>query len=109
VCPVTCHTTANGWLRPVDGKTTLLRIIAGQEFPTSGGVTVLGASPVRSDALLHRMIFVREDQRHPDTGSLPRFAVRHALRAASWFYPNWDAGLAEALAPASACRPAGRS
>ena len=80
------------------GKTTLLRIIAGQEFPSAGSVTVLGASPVKDDELLHRMVFVREDQRYPDTGSLPRFAVRHALRAASWFYPDWDAGLAEALA-----------
>ena len=74
------------------GKTTLLRILAGHEFPTSGSVTVLGASPVSSDALLHRMVFVREDQVYPD------FRVRHALRAASWFYPNWDGELACSLA-----------
>ncbi len=37
------------------------------------------------------MVFVREDQAYPD------FKVRHALRAASWFYPNWDAGLADTL------------
>jgi ABC-2 type transport system ATP-binding protein len=37
------------------------------------------------------MVFVREDQAYPD------FKVRHALRAASWFYPNWDAGLADEL------------
>jgi ABC-2 type transport system ATP-binding protein len=79
------------------GKTTLMRIVAGQEFPSAGSVTVLGASPVRSDALLHRIVFVREDQRYPDNGSLPAFQVQHALRAASWFYPDWDAALAEAL------------
>ena len=79
------------------GKTTLMRIVAGQEFPSAGSVTVLGASPARSEALLQRMVFVREDQRYPDNGSLPDFRVRHALRAASWFYPNWDAALAEAL------------
>jgi ABC-2 type transport system ATP-binding protein len=78
------------------GKTTLLRILAGHEFPSAGSVTVLGASPVKSDALLHRMVFVREDQRYPGYG-WPYFLVRHALRAASWFYPNWDAELAEAL------------
>lgn len=44
------------------------------------------------------MMFVREDQRYPDYGSPLGFKVGHALRAASWFYPNWDAGLAEALA-----------
>jgi len=31
------------------------RIIAGLEFPSAGSVTVLGASPVKDDALLHRM------------------------------------------------------
>jgi ABC-2 type transport system ATP-binding protein len=78
------------------GKTTLMRILAGQEFSSAGAVTVLGASPVTSDALLHRMVFVREDQRYPDYG-WPYFQVRHAVRAASWFYPDWDARLAEAL------------
>jgi len=42
------------------------------------------------------MAFVREDQRYPNYG-WPYFLVRHALRAASWFHPNWDAELAEAL------------
>jgi ABC-2 type transport system ATP-binding protein len=58
---------------------------------------VLGASPVKSDALLHRIVFVREDQRYPDYGLPGGFKLWHALRAASWFYPGWDAELAEAL------------
>jgi ABC-2 type transport system ATP-binding protein len=37
------------------------------------------------------MILVREDQSFPD------FKVHHALRAASWFYPNWNGELAETL------------
>ena len=78
------------------GKTTLMRILAGHEFASAGRVAVLGASPVKDDALLHRMVFVREDQRYPGYGGRP-FQVRHALRAASWFYPDWDAGLAGAL------------
>ena len=73
------------------GKTTLLRILAGQEFPSSGSVSVLGAPPAENEHVLRRMVFVREDQAYPD------FKVRHALRAASWFYPNWDAGLADSL------------
>jgi ABC-2 type transport system ATP-binding protein len=37
------------------------------------------------------MVFVREDQAFPD------LRVRHVLRVASWFYPNWSAGLTEGL------------
>jgi ABC-2 type transport system ATP-binding protein len=80
------------------GKTTLLRLVAGQEFPSAGGVRVLGACPVENEKVLHRMVFVREDQRYPDYGAWPAFQVRHALQTASWFYPNWDANLAAALA-----------
>src|SRR5690348_3263488 len=74
------------------GKTTLLRILARQEFPSAGRIAVLGASPVKSEQARRRMVFIREDQAYPD------FKVRHALRVASWFYPNWDAELAAALA-----------
>jgi ABC-2 type transport system ATP-binding protein len=73
------------------GKTTLLRILAGQEFPSSGNVSVLGGAPAENDHVLRRMAFVREDQAYPD------IKVRHALRAASWFYPNWDADVADSL------------
>ena len=73
------------------GKSTLMRIIANQEFASAGTVRVFGASPVENDAILRRMVLVREDQEFPD------FKVRHALRAASWFYPNWSAELAETL------------
>ena len=68
-----------------------MRIIANQEFASAGTVRVFGASPVENDAILRRMVLVREDQVFPD------FKVRHALRAASWFYPNWSGELAETL------------
>jgi ABC-2 type transport system ATP-binding protein len=73
------------------GKTTLLRIIAGHEFASAGSVTVLGASPIKDEEVLRRMVYIREDQTYPD------FKVRHALRVASWLYPNWSHELAEAL------------
>jgi ABC-2 type transport system ATP-binding protein len=73
------------------GKTTLMRIIAAQEFPTAGRVRVLGASPVENDAILRRMVFVREDQAFPD------LKVGQILQVASWFHPNWSGELAEAL------------
>jgi ABC-2 type transport system ATP-binding protein len=81
------------------GKTTLLRILAGQEFPSAGTVSVLGAPPVENEDVLRRMVFVREDQCYPD------FRVGHALRAASWFYPNWDAELADTLIADLGLRP----
>ena len=73
------------------GKTTLLRIITGLEFPTTGEVKVFGAAPAENEAVLRRMVFVREEQAYPD------FRVGHAIRVASWFYPNWSAELAEQL------------
>ena len=73
------------------GKTTFLRIVAGHEFASAGTVTVLGASPAGNQAVLRRMIFIREGQAYPD------FRVRQVVRAASWFYPNWSHELAGAL------------
>ena len=73
------------------GKSTLMRIIAAQEFASAGTVSVLGASPVENDAILRRMVFVREDQAFPD------IKVCDALRVASWFHPNWNSELADKL------------
>ena len=73
------------------GKTTLLRILAGQEFPSAGSVRVLGAPPAENEDVLRRLVFVREDQAYPD------IKVGQALRAASWFRPNWDSALASSL------------
>ena len=55
------------------GKTTLMRIVAGQEFahqPASSGCS--GQAPAENDAVLRRMVFVREDQAYPDFTRRPR-------------------------------------
>ena len=83
------------------GKTTLMRIITGQEFASAGDVRVLGASLLENDAILRRMVFVREDQIYPD------FKISHLLRTASWFYPGWNDELADNLL-ADFDLPAGR-
>jgi ABC-2 type transport system ATP-binding protein len=68
------------------GKTTLLRILAGQEFASAGRVTVLGASPLTDDHLLHRMVFVREDQVYPQSGSsgCPGGCARRWASLSAW-------------------------
>jgi ABC-2 type transport system ATP-binding protein len=73
------------------GKTTLLRILAGQEFPSAGQVLICGARPTENDRVLSRMAFIREDQEYPD------IRVRHAIRAASWCFPQWSAEVAQRL------------
>ncbi|HUK69512.1 MAG TPA: hypothetical protein VLW50_12300 [Streptosporangiaceae bacterium] len=73
------------------GKTTLMRIVIGQELPTTGVIRVFGEIPAENDAVLRRMVFVREEHPYPD------FRVRHAIRVASWFCPNWCAELARQL------------
>ena len=73
------------------GKSTFMRILAAQEFPSSGRVEVLGANPMENDAVLSRMVFVREDQVFPDC------KVKHALKASSWCFPAWSEELAQLL------------
>jgi ABC-2 type transport system ATP-binding protein len=73
------------------GKTTLMRIITGQEFPSSGVLRVFGEVPAENDPVLRRMVFVREEQAYPD------IQVRHAVRVASRFFPNWSEDLARQL------------
>jgi ABC-2 type transport system ATP-binding protein len=79
------------------GKSTLLRILAGQEFASSGSARVLGSAPAENAEVLRRLVLVREDQVFPDFRGYPNFKVSHALRAASFCYPNWDPGLASSL------------
>ncbi|OJX70103.1 MAG: ABC transporter ATP-binding protein [Micrococcales bacterium 73-13] len=74
------------------GKTTLMSLLTGQDFATAGRIEVFGASPVEHAGVLQRLCFIRESQRYPDD-----FQPRHVLRAAPWFFPNWDADFAQRL------------
>ena len=58
---------------------------------------MLGAPPAENKNVLRRLVLVREDQAYPDLQAYPNFMVSHALRAASFFYPRWDADLAASL------------
>jgi ABC-2 type transport system ATP-binding protein len=74
------------------GKTTLMQMLTGQNFPTSGEVTVFGSAPYENDAVLTDLCFVKENQRYPDS-----FTVGHAVRAGALLFPRWDAEFAQSL------------
>lgn len=74
------------------GKTTIMSLLTGQNFPTSGQIRVLGQNPVENSQVLQRMCFVRESQKYPED-ALPT----HAFSIARLFFRNWDQDLAEQL------------
>lgn len=74
------------------GKTTLMSLLTGQEFATSGEISVFGESPVENARVLQNLCFIKESQRYADD-----FKVKHVLRTAPWFFPNWDQGFADRL------------
>lgn len=74
------------------GKTSLMSIAAGQDWPTSGRITVFGERPHENEQVLPRICFVREDQKYIEDS----FA-HHAFAAAAMAYPNWDQDLADSL------------
>lgn len=74
------------------GKTTLMSLLTGQEFATRGEIEVFGTSPVENAGVLERVCFIKESQKYPDN-----FRVKHVLRSAPWFFPNWDAEFAAQL------------
>ena len=74
------------------GKTTIMQLLTGQDFATSGSIRVFGQSPVENASVLQNLCFIKESQRYPDD-----FKPRHVFRSAPWFFPNWDADFAEQL------------
>lgn len=74
------------------GKTTLMSILTAQNFESAGTVKVFGEHPYENSHVLSRICFVRESQKYPDDAT-----PRHAFKAASLFFKNWDQELAEQL------------
>jgi len=75
------------------GKTTLMQLLTGQEFATSGTISVAGGTPVENAAVLQHTCFIKESQRYPDD-----FKPKHVFAAAPGFFPHWDAAFARELA-----------
>jgi ABC-2 type transport system ATP-binding protein len=74
------------------GKTTLMQLLTGQDFATQGEIRVFGEQPVENSGVLKNVCFIKESQRYPDD-----FKPRHVFTSAPWFFPNWDAALADRL------------
>lgn len=74
------------------GKTTLMQLLTGQEFATRGTIEVFGESPVENARVLDNVCFIKESQRYPDD-----FRVKHVLKSAPWFFPDWDDDFARDL------------
>ena len=74
------------------GKTTLMSILTAQNFESSGSVKVFGEHPYENAHVLSRICFVRESQKYPDDAY-----PKHAFKAASMFFPNWDQAFADEL------------
>jgi ABC-2 type transport system ATP-binding protein len=74
------------------GKTTMMQLLTGQDFRTSGDVRVFGENPVENSRVLSNVCFVKESQRYPED-----FRPTHVFRSAAWFFPHWDAAFAERL------------
>ena len=74
------------------GKTTVMQLLTGQQFASSGSALVFGEVPAENSRVLERICFIKESQKYPDD-----FTVRHVLKSAPWFFANWDAEFAERL------------
>jgi ABC-2 type transport system ATP-binding protein len=74
------------------GKTTVMQLLTGQDFPTSGSVRVFGETPVENASVLQNVSFIKESQKYPDD-----FKVKHVFRSAPWFFANWDQDFADRL------------
>lgn len=74
------------------GKTTMMKLLTGQIFASSGTMRVLGESPVENPQVLSRTCFIQESQKYPDG-----FRPLDVLRIAEGLYPFWDETLARDL------------
>ncbi len=74
------------------GKTTLMQLLTAQVFASSGSIRVFGESPVENASVLGKVCFIRESQTYPED-----FKPKHVFASAPWFFPHWDADLADRL------------
>jgi ABC-2 type transport system ATP-binding protein len=74
------------------GKTTIMSLLTGQEFPTSGSIEVFGQWPAENAAVLSRVCFIKESQKYPD-----EFRPVDVFKSAPLFFEHWDQEFATRL------------
>jgi ABC-2 type transport system ATP-binding protein len=74
------------------GKTTVMQLLTGQQFATSGTINVFGQPPVENAGVLSHVCFIKESQPYPED-----FRPKHVFASAPWFFENWDADFAGQL------------
>lgn len=79
------------------GKTTLLSVMSAQNPLTAGSVTLNGERVWENQRALSHICFSREINAGVTNGGIAGMKVKEYLRAASIYYPNWDAAMAEKL------------
>ncbi|MDY0395794.1 ABC transporter ATP-binding protein [Virgibacillus halophilus] len=74
------------------GKTTFMEILSGYKLASSGQILVDDEDPFDNQRLTESICLIK------DTNNFkPELKVKHILRMYSYFYPTWDAALAEEL------------
>ncbi|MFC5703461.1 ABC transporter ATP-binding protein [Cohnella faecalis] len=74
------------------GKTTIMHMIAAQQFLTSGEISVFGERPYENDRVLERVCFIKESQKYPD-----HYRVDDVLKFAESRFKGWDREFASRL------------
>ncbi|GAA3869674.1 ABC transporter ATP-binding protein [Leifsonia kafniensis] len=74
------------------GKTTIMQMLTGQQFASTGRISVFGEDPVENSRVLQQICFIKESQKYPE-----QYKVKHVLKSAPWFFSNWDADFAARL------------
>lgn len=74
------------------GKTTIMHMLTGQQFESSGTIRVFGEAPYENNRVLEQVCFVKESQKYPDN-----YRVQDVLSMSELFFKHWDATYAASL------------
>ncbi|TQS70628.1 ABC transporter ATP-binding protein [Ornithinibacillus gellani] len=74
------------------GKTTFMEILTGQMLASSGEIIIDGENPFENQNITESICLIKEGNNFKRD-----LKVKHVIQMYSYFYPTWDAALAEKL------------